>query len=287
MLHVLVVFALCFYAGASLHALFSLRGALRPKERKDDKWSGYLLFKLGLLCHTIAAAVWTAFQPPMQVLPTQAGDFYFWLSWLLAVIFWAIGKPVRFSAIGGMLSAVILFFLVSSSLLVHTTPTIEFDTIAAAPVDPPHLVFLLLIHVVPAVCANALVILSACVSLIFMIQEKRLKEKRIDFTQKGPNLELLFGLNEAFLFYGFVAMTIAIISGALWAYFSHTPLVSADPLQWISWAAWILLAGILHGATHLKWARRQVALGAFLVGALSTVATVTILFFSRGVFHGA
>ncbi len=141
-------------------------------------------------------------------------------------------------------------------------------------------------HVVPALCAEVSLFFSLVVSSIYCIQEKRLRAKQLDsFDLKGPSLDKLDFLVGRFVLFGFLAMGLAVVSGAVWAVSKNFRLLTGDFAQWASLAAWLLLAFVLQVRRSSAWSARRVA--RFTVG-LATIyfaGLILVVLSGHGVLH--
>ncbi len=114
---------------------------------------------------------------------------------------------------------------------------------------PPELhTYWLPVHVMLAFLGNAAFALAFAVSLIYLMQEHKLKQKKITSLMKRfPSLETLDRLNYVFLVWGFPLMTLGILTGSLWAGIHWGNYWSWDPRQISSGLAWLFYGAILHG----------------------------------------
>lgn len=113
---------------------------------------------------------------------------------------------------------------------------------------PPNLKSVLLpVHASLAVFGMALFGLAFAMSLAYLIQERRVKAKRIREPSRLPPLEMLDRLNHRFLTWGLSLYTLAIVSGVVWAHLAWEHFWSNEPR--LLWAAgtWLVYALVLQG----------------------------------------
>ncbi len=100
-------------------------------------------------------------------------------------------------------------------------------------------------HIAPVVLGYAILAVSFCVSLAYLLQEKQLKAKRRGgLFRHLPSLEALDELNRQFVTWGFSLFTVGILTGAVLAKTLWGEFWSWEPLQvWsaITWALYALL----------------------------------------------
>ena len=125
------------------------------------------------------------------------------------------------------------------------------------------------IHVTLAFLGYALFVLAAGVSLLYLVYERRLKAKRLLLTarESAPSLEKLDRVNYHLLGWGFLMLTLAIVSGAIWADSIWGHFWSWEPRESWSLAIWLLYAALLESRLTVGWRGRR-------------AATLTIILFS-------
>ncbi len=117
------------------------------------------------------------------------------------------------------------------------------------------------IHVTFAVAGNGIFALMAIGGLMYILQERLIKTKRIGrFHKLLPSLETLDTINRHGLPFGFFLLTLGIISGALWAGSVWGFYWSWDPKETWSLITWFAYAGMVHQRMILGWRGRRAAL---------------------------
>lgn len=113
---------------------------------------------------------------------------------------------------------------------------------------PPHLQSALLpVHVLLAILGNALFSLAFAVSLAYLVQERRLKAKRVPARWPLPPLETLDRLNHRFLSWGLSLFTLAIVSGVVWAHVAWGQFWSGEPRLLSAVVTWFVYAAVFQG----------------------------------------
>ncbi len=119
------------------------------------------------------------------------------------------------------------------------------------------------IHVALVFLGDALLALAACAGLMYLLQERTLKAKRIGWvTRRLPSLEILDEVNVRSLTIGFPLLTLGLLSGAIIARFAWGTVWWWEPKVVFSVLTWILYAVLLHGRVTVGWRGRRAALGA-------------------------
>jgi cytochrome c-type biogenesis protein CcsB len=138
------------------------------------------------------------------------------------------------------------------------------------------------VHVTLAFLGYALFVLAAGVSLVYLVYERRLKAKRLALGAGGatPSLEKLDRVNYHLLGWGFLMLTLAIVSGAIWADTIWGHFWSWEPQESWSLVIWLLYAALLESRLAIGWRGRRAAtltiiLFSVLVGSYLGVSLVT------------
>ncbi|MGH7933437.1 MAG: c-type cytochrome biogenesis protein CcsB [Candidatus Binataceae bacterium] len=117
------------------------------------------------------------------------------------------------------------------------------------------------VHVTLALLGDALFVLAAGVSVIYLVYESRLKAKRplaID-GERPPSLEKLDRVNYHLLVWGFLMLSLAIVTGAIWADATWGHFWSWEPQETWSAIIWLLYAALLESRLTVGWRGRRVA----------------------------
>src|SRR5216684_4871232 len=138
------------------------------------------------------------------------------------------------------------------------------------------------IHVTLAILGYTMFVLAASVSIVYLACESRLKSKRaLGPANEGvPSLEKLDRINYHLLGWGFVMLSLAIVSGALWAETTWGHFWSWEPREAWSLVTWLLYAALLESRIAAGWRGRRAAaltLAVFTV-LLGSFLSVSLLF---------
>jgi cytochrome c-type biogenesis protein CcsB len=193
-----------------------------------------LLF--GFVVHTMALTS-RFFQGGFAAVAVM-GEALLFHSWLMVGIFLLMQLKYRLTVLGGIVSP-LAFLMTLAAFAVGG---------AIGEIPPGFSTFWLPLHVTLAFLGNAVFALAFGVSLIYLLQERRLKHKRMTALMKRfPSLESLDRLNYTLLVWGFPLMTLGILTGSLWAGIHWGNYWSWDPRQISSAIAWLLYGALLHG----------------------------------------
>lgn len=97
----------------------------------------------------------------------------------------------------------------------------------------------LFLHIAALLTAYAALIFSLVASFLYLLQERRLKDKRSPgFLDWLPPLETMDQIAQTTLILGFCGMTVGLFAGSLIAQESVGPAYFADPKIWLSFLMW-------------------------------------------------
>lgn len=123
---------------------------------------------------------------------------------------------------------------------------------------------LLAVHVLANVGGIALFFLAGAAATLFLVQERRLKQKKLARVAGLPPLDTLDRALHRFLVIGFPLLTVGILSGTFWAYQLESG--SAEEVMRIvfGYATWLLIAMVLLLRVAAGWRGKRSAYGTLL-----------------------
>jgi len=174
------------------------------------------------------------------------------LAWVTALASLLLIVRLRMSVIGAYAAPAIAI-----AMGVSTAMTTRGRLVLPAPLQS----IWLPIHVGLAIVGYAMFILAASVSLVYLAYEARLKAKRPlkPEAERLPSLEKLDRVNYSLLAWGFVMLSAAIVTGAIWADATWGHFWSWEPKESWSLVIWILYAALLESRLTVGWRGRRAA----------------------------
>ena len=116
------------------------------------------------------------------------------------------------------------------------------------------------IHVVLSILGDAVFALAFSASLLYLVQERRLKARRAPAALRYlPSLETLDRLNYRCLVWGLILLTLGIVSGIVWAHTAWGRFWSSDPKLVFSLVTWGIYVVLLQGRMTAGWRGRWAA----------------------------
>jgi ABC-type transport system involved in cytochrome c biogenesis permease subunit len=277
MTHLLAIIAIVLYVASSTLMLSQL---WRSKIGGRVSTAARFLFLGAFIAHT--ATMGFVLRDPQMVLLDNGADYFLWVSWALALAFAFLQRRLDYPIVGAFVVPAVVLFMGCSSYLLHAGSV---SVLAEAP-ERSAGVFVSMLHAVPALVSVVSLALSLVVSVVFLIVERRLKQRNAGVLAiSGPNLQFLDRLNKHLAQIGFLAITMVVLSGGLWAVSEQKPVFSADSSVISGIILWVLLAFILHVRLVLRWSPKQVSRLTVVVTASYFVTIFVVLVLAGRLNH--
>lgn len=194
------------------------------------------------------------------------------LAWLIVGLYLALQTRAPLAVLGALVSPLAFLLTLSSYIVFSGAETLpEGMRTAWLPA-----------HVAPAFLGYAIFALAACVSVVYLVQERQLKAKRRGRLRRLPSLERLDELNYRCVAWGFALFTVGIITGSLLSKAAWGTFWAWEPVQVVAVLAWLLYALLLQART-LGWRGRRAATLTLVGFALLLISLVAL---NLGLPHG-
>jgi len=194
-----------------------------------------------------------------RALPVDTHEALSWLGLLLAAAFLLLALRFRTVSFG--------IFLLPVAVLLAIVPAFHpgHETLASPQLGLQLRTGWLLLHIALLLAAYAALFLSLIASLLYLIQERRLKQKSSIRTPRLPPLETLDQIALKALLFGLPCMTAGLLIGSVLALETIGPAFFADPKVLLSLAMWIvyMLMIFIRRQSGLR-GRRAVYLSSFV-----------------------
>jgi cytochrome c-type biogenesis protein CcsB len=194
----------------------------------------------------------------------EASSFF---SWCIVLLFFYLEYRYKLGLLGSFIMPVVFILMLSSSMLPRK---IE-------PLSPVLQSYWLGIHTVLAFIGDAAFAMAFGIGIMYLIQEHYVKSKHIGgLFRKLPSLQILDEINYRLITIGFPFLTLAIITGALWAESAWGSYWRWDPKEVWSLITWFIYASVLHVRLTVGWRGKRAAI-------LSIIGFCAVLFTFFGV----
>lgn len=181
---------------------------------------------------------------------TNLSESLCFLAWCISLTFIAADIRYRLNALGAFILPLVSLLMIFFQILWDENHSI-----------PPALrngwVYF---HGAVAFLSYAAFFLTFISGLLFLIQENELREKRFRFLYfRLPSLHVCDELFQRSLFVGFIAMTLAIISGAFYAQQAWGRFWNWDPKETASLITWGIYLFLVNCRLSAKWRGKRAA----------------------------
>lgn len=257
---ILFEIALTFYFAAAIAGVLELF-----KGTKTTSRIMLGLTILGFAVHTanIIARYVMAGHIPISNLH-EASSFF---SWCIILLFFLIESRYRIGLLGSFIMPVVFILMLSSSVLPR----------AIKPLSPVLQSYWFGIHTVLAFTGDAAFALAFGIGIMYLVQEHHVKSKHLGgLFQRLPSLQMLDEINYRLITTGWMLLTLAIITGVIWAESAWGRYWRWDPKEVWSLITWFIYAAVLHVRLIAGWRGRRAAI-------LSVIGFFAVLFTFFGV----
>jgi len=217
--------------------------------RKDVERIATIFLCIGFGLHTVALLIrwFVGGHPPF----VNLYDSLSFLAWAMVGLFLLFQWQHKLKSFGAFVVPLAMFVMTASSL----------QSKAIVPLPPSLKSIWLPIHAIICLSADAIFALASCIAVMFLIQERQIKNKRLGAVfQRLPSLEALDIMNKRCLTWGFPLLTLGIITGSIWAEEAWGSYWSWDPKETWSLITWFIYAALLHQRLTVGWRGRKAAI---------------------------
>lgn len=223
--------------------------ARREQAGKAARW--LLVGGFAVHCATLVSRYLEAGYTPVANLHESLSFF----AWSVVGIFLLFDMRYRMTVLGAFSCPLALVLMIAGS----TAPK------AVKELNPALDSWWFPVHVTLAFSGNAVFTVAFVAGVMYLLQERMLKSKKFSaLYYRLPSLETLDSINYKCLTFGFPLMTMAIISGAIWANSAWGGYWRWDPKETWALITWFLYAALLHGRLTVGWRGRRAAIFAIL-----------------------
>jgi cytochrome c-type biogenesis protein CcsB len=181
------------------------------------------------------------------------GNMYEYMSavGLVAVCAWLYvlrRHPVRRVAVFVLMPIALLLFLAGNYLYTEV-----------APLQPSLRSYWIVIHVAAAIMASGVFVVSGVASALHLASERKALVPASPARPRLPEPEFLDRLAYRSGVFGFLTITFAIVTGAIWAESAWGRYWGWDPKETAAFVTWVCYAAYLHARATSGWRARRAA----------------------------
>ena len=224
-----------------------------------------ILTAIGFLLHT--ANLVTKYIEGGYIPITNLHEASSFFSWCIVVLFFVLEYRYRLALLGSFIMPIVFILMLSSFVLPK----------GIKPLNPVFESYWLGIHTTLAFLGDAAFAMAFGIGIMYLIQERYVKSKHLKgLFQKLPSLQVLDEVNYRLISLGFPLLTLAIITGIIWANTTWGTYWRWDPKEVWSLITWFVYALVLHLRVRAGWRGKKAAI-------LSIVGFIMVIFTFFGV----
>lgn len=257
---ILFELALTFYFAATIISVVEAF-----KERKAISKTTLFIAGFGFILHSVQI-IYRYFEAghlPITGMH-QASSFF---AWCVVLIFFILEYRYKIGIMASFILPIVFILMLSSSIFPREI----------RPLTPELQSYWLPIHTFLAFLGNAAFAVACGIGIMYLIQERHLKSKHLGgLFQRLPSIQVLDEINYRLISLGFPLLTLAIITGAMWAESAWGTYWRWDPKEVWSLITWFVYAIVLHARLTAGWRGKKAAI-------LSIIGFLAVLFTFFGV----
>lgn len=257
---------LLFELGLTFYFLATIKGVFEIFRGKKTTTRGTIyLATVGFLFHTANIIVRYADGGHIPVTSMHEAASFF--SWCILLLFFYHEYRYRLGMLGSFIMPIVFLLMFSSSVFPR-------DIRALSPVLQSYWFG---IHVIFAFLGDAAFAMACGIGIMYLLQERYLKSRHLSgLFRKLPSLQVLDEINYHLITIGFPLLTLAMITGVIWANAAWGTYWRWDPKEVWSLITWLVYALLLHMRLTVGWRGRKAAL-------LSIIGFAVVIFAFFGV----
>jgi len=208
---------------------------------------------------------------------TDIRESLIFFSWAIVLIYLVLEYRWNIRVLGAFIITIAFLLILASTLFAPST----------APLPQYFSSGWLGVHTTLAFLADAAFAIAFCIAMMYIIQERQLKHKSPGgFYRRLPPLDVLDDLSYRAIVMGFPLLTLAMVTGSIWADSAWGSYWGWEPKEIWSLITWLIYASYLHARLVTGWRGRKaayLAVFAFLI-VLFTFLGVNLLLPGRHAF---
>jgi cytochrome c-type biogenesis protein CcsB len=252
--------ALTFYFIATISGVIEIfRG------KKDTSKVALYLSIIGFVFHTVNIILRYIESGHIPVASMHEATSFF--SWSILILFFIHEFRYKLGLLSSFIMPIVFLIMFSSSIFPREIKVLS----------PALQSYWFGIHVILAFLGDAAFAMACGIGIMYLIQERNVKSKHLSILfQKLPSLQTLDELNYHLITLGFPLLTLAMITGVIWANSAWGTYWRWDPKEVWSLITWIIYAIVLHLRLTVGWRGKKAAI-------LSIIGFIFVIFTFFGV----
>jgi cytochrome c-type biogenesis protein CcsB len=236
--------ALTFYFLSTISGIIEIfRG-----KKASSKISVYLAM-IGFLFHT--GNIIVRYVEGGHIPVTNMHEATSFFSWCILLLFFFHEFRYKLGMLSSFIMPIVFLFMFSSSIFPREIKVLS----------PVLQSYWFGIHVILAFLGDAAFAMACGIGIMYLLQERFVKSKHLGgLFQKLPSLQVLDEINYHLITLGFPLLTLAMITGVIWANSAWGSYWRWDPKEVWSLITWLIYALVLHLRLTVGWRGKKAAI---------------------------
>jgi cytochrome c-type biogenesis protein CcsB len=215
-------------------------------------WS-YRILTAGFVCLTLQIGYRYYALGVAPVLTLKSALAFF--AWTILGAYLVFHLKFRLMVLASFLAPLVACLLIISSAMPSEAVTVK----------PMFRSLWLTAHVIISFVGSGMFAVTFIAGIMYLIQEHQIKKKKLgSFFTRLPSLATLDSINHYSLIWGFIFLTIGMITGAIFAQYALGKYWRWDPKEVWSLITWLFYAALLHERLAVGWRGRRAAIMAII-----------------------
>ncbi len=252
--------ALTAYAIATVAGIFELF-----RSKKTSSKVALYFSVIGFVFHT--ASIIARYIKGGHVPVTNMHEAASFFSWCVLILFFFHEFRYKLKLLSSFIMPIVFVLMFSSAIFPREIKVLS----------PALQSYWFGIHVTFAFLGDAAFAMACGIGIMYLLQERHVKSKKLSpLFMKLPSLQTLDEINYHLITLGFPLLTLAMITGVIWANSAWGSYWRWDPKEVWSLITWLIYALVLHLRLTLGWRGKKAAI-------LSIVGFAVVIFAFFGV----
>jgi cytochrome c-type biogenesis protein CcsB len=257
---------LCFELALTFYFIATIAGLAELfKSKKTSSKIALYLAVAGFAFHTINIIIRYVEGGHIPVTNMHEATSFF--SWCVLILFFFHEFRYKLGLLSSFIMPIVFVLMFSSAIFPREIKVLS----------PALQSYWFGIHVIFAFLGDAAFAMACAIGVMYLIQERFVKSKNLSrLFMKLPSLQTLDEINYHLITLGFPLLTLAMITGVIWANSAWGSYWRWDPKEVWSLITWLIYALVLHLRLTLGWRGKKAAI-------LSIVGFAVVIFAFFGV----
>jgi len=258
---------LLFEIALTLYFLSTITGVIEIfRSKKGASKAAIYLAALGFIFHT--GNIFVRYVQGGHIPVTNMHEAASFFSWCMIILFFFHEFRYRLGLLSSFIMPIVFLIMFSSAIFPREIN--EF-------LSPALQSYWFGVHVILAFLGDAAFAMAGGIGVMYLLQERYVKSKHLGgLFQKLPSLQVLDEINYHLITLGFPLLTLAMITGVIWANSAWGTYWRWDPKEVWSLITWLIYALVLHLRLTVGWRGKKAAI-------LSIVGFMVVIFAFFGV----